>query len=281
MVVYVIKNNGEKDIFDKSKIIQSCLRAGANLEQAENIAKDVERKIYNGITTKEIMRLVKNSLRKLNLKKVYIKYPLKDALAKLNPDNYEFEYYIANLFRYLGYKAERSPLPKLKGFCVDHEIDVYLFKDGKAEFVEVKHRSREDKYIHLDVVMYHYARFLDFVRGYEEGKVNFKGKPNKAWVVTNTKFTYHAIKYSKCYNIELLGWNYPDGKGINSLIEKFNAFPLTLFGIKPYIREILFEKYGIIDANDLTNADRDMLKKYLKDDYNKIMKKVYEVMNQR
>ncbi len=280
MVIYVIKNSGERDVFDKSKIIQSCLRAGARLEDAEKIADEVEKKIYDGIRTRDVMKLVKENLRKLKLHPVYVRYPLKDALFKLNPDNYEFEYYIANLFRYLGYEAQRSLLPKLRGFCVDHEIDVFLLKDGKAGFVEVKHRSREDKYVHLDVVMYHYARFLDFVKGYKEGKVNFKGKPDSCWVVTNTKFTYHAIKYSQCYGIKLLGWNFPYDNGINAIIERYKAYPLTLFNIKSYIREILFEKYGVIDANDLYNMDKEVLKKYLKKDYNSVIKKLYMVMEE-
>ncbi len=277
-MVYVIKSNGEKEYFDKSRIIQSCLRAGAQIEDAEKVANEVEKEIYDGIPTREVMKLVKQKLRKLNLHHVYIRYPLKDALFKLNPDNYEFEYYIANLFRYLGYEAVRSPQPKPQGFCVDHEIDVLLSKGKEVEFVEVKHKSRDDKYVHLDVVMYHYARLIEFKRGYEEGKLNFNGKPTGAWVVTNTKFTYHAIKFAQCYGIKLLGWNYPPNNGINSIIEKYKAYPLTLFGIKGYVREQLFEKYGVIDANDLYRMDREVLKKYLKNKFNNVINKLNVVI---
>ncbi len=274
--VKVIKNNGEEDYFDKSKIVQSCMRAGAQLQIAEKIANEVEKEIYDGITTKKIMQKVREKLKKYKIENVYIRYPLKDALALLNPDNYEFEYYIAKLFTYLGYETQRSPYPHPQGYCVDHEIDVLLKKGKKYGIVECKHHYRQKKLTNLGVVMRQSARLTDFR---EAHKNNGSIDVEEAWVVTNTKFTYHAIKYSKCKGIKLLGWNYPENLSLNAIIEKFKAYPLTLFNIKPAIRKELLEKEKVIDANDILKLSDEKLKHYFHDNYKKIKRKILIVMN--
>ncbi|NPA38562.1 MAG: hypothetical protein GXN99_02080 [Candidatus Nanohaloarchaeota archaeon] len=275
MVIKVVKNDGSVDYFDKSKIMQSCMRAGATYELAEKIASEVENEIYDGITTKEIMKKVKEKLRKYKVEKVYIKYPLKDALALLDPEFHEFEHFVAKLFTYLGYDAQRSPYPHPEGFCVDHEIDVLLRNNKGYGIVECKHHYKQKKLTNLGVVMRQWARLMDFREAHRRhNSIDVK----EAWVVTNTKFTYHAIKYSKCKRVYLLGWNYPPNKGINHLIEKYKAYPLTLFNIKPSIRKELLEKENVIDANDLLRLSDDKLKHYFRDNYKKIKKKIITII---
>lgn len=276
--IRVIKNNGEEDFFDRNKIVQSCIRAGASVNIAEKIAKNVEKEIKDGITTKEIMQKVREKLKKYKVENVYIKYPLKDALALLNPDNYEFEYYIAKLFTYLGYDAHRSPYPHPQGYCVDHEIDVLLRKGETYGIVECKHHYKYKKMTNLGVVMRQFARFIDFKEAHHDNKGM---DVQEAWVITNTKFTYHAIKYAKCKGIKLLGWNYPEGNSLNHIIERFKAYPLTLFNIKPSIRQELLENEKVIDANDLLKLPEDKLKHYFHENYKKIKRKIIIVMNSR
>ena len=265
--VYVIKNNGEKDLFNREKVLQSCIRAGASVESAEKIADIIERQVYNGITTKKIMRMVRDLLRKHKQHSAYIRYPLRDALANLNPEIHEFEYFVARLLTYEGYETIRSMDPKPQGGCVDHEIDVIAIKDKEILAMECKHHYRQRKLTNLGVVMRQQARLEDLDEGYRLGKSN-SINVTQVGVITNTKFTYHAIMYAKCKNIKLIGWNYPKEESINYLIEKHKAYPLTLFNIPWQIRQKLID-YAIIDSNDFYDANDSTLLKVIKDE-NKI-----------
>jgi len=57
--------------FDKTKIVKTCLRSGANREIAEETAEKIEAKEYNGIETEKILEMIFRYLRKHRLR-VYI-----------------------------------------------------------------------------------------------------------------------------------------------------------------------------------------------------------------
>jgi transcriptional regulator NrdR family protein len=67
-MIFVTKFDGRKQPFDKSKIIRTCLRMHASLEQAKEIADKIEKKIYDGIPTKKILRMIFTYLKKYALK---------------------------------------------------------------------------------------------------------------------------------------------------------------------------------------------------------------------
>ena len=48
MAVYVTKANGSRQLFDKEKVMRTCLRFGATREIAYKIAEKVEQQIYDG-----------------------------------------------------------------------------------------------------------------------------------------------------------------------------------------------------------------------------------------
>jgi transcriptional regulator NrdR family protein len=54
----VIKADGRKQLFDKEKIIQTCLRIGASREIAEHIANKIGAKVYNGMETRKILKMI-------------------------------------------------------------------------------------------------------------------------------------------------------------------------------------------------------------------------------
>ncbi|SCM55639.1 Anaerobic ribonucleotide-triphosphate reductase [Methanothermobacter wolfeii] len=62
----VLKNNGIREKFSHEKLVKSLLNLGASLWTSENVASEVARSVYNGITTKEIKILVYDSLRKVD-----------------------------------------------------------------------------------------------------------------------------------------------------------------------------------------------------------------------
>ena len=55
--IYVKKASGGTEFFDKEKIKRTCIRSGASKKLAEQIANQVEKRIYNGISTRNILKM--------------------------------------------------------------------------------------------------------------------------------------------------------------------------------------------------------------------------------
>ncbi|MCS7104847.1 MAG: ATP cone domain-containing protein [Thermofilaceae archaeon] len=65
MVKRVRKSSGSLEDFDPRKVYEACVSAGAPPEIAHEIAKEVEQKVYDGMTTDEIRRYVLVRLKEL------------------------------------------------------------------------------------------------------------------------------------------------------------------------------------------------------------------------
>ncbi|MEM2180912.1 MAG: restriction endonuclease, partial [Nitrososphaeria archaeon] len=91
--------------------------------------------------------------------------------------------------------------------------------------LEVKHHLNHHVYTGLAVVLEVNSTLEDLKEGFKLGKntINF----SRALIVCNTKFSDHAIRYAKCKGIELIGWKYPEEKGLESLIEEKKLYPIT------------------------------------------------------
>jgi len=251
-MVIVLKGNGKKEEFNRNKAIFSCIRAGAPQKIAEEIVSKVERKLYNGIPTKQIMRMIKEELRRTDFPS-FLRYPLKDSISALNPELHEFEYFMAKIFTYLGYSSKRSPEPYPRGLCVEHEIDVVIEKNGEIGVVECKHHYKDSTFTGLDPIMRQYARLIDLKDGYKK-QVKNSVNATFALVATNTTFSWHAVEFAKCRNVRLIAWKQATIHGtLRDLIEKFKCYPLTLFNVNVQERARLISM-GIIDSNDFYNA---------------------------
>jgi hypothetical protein len=51
--------------------------------------------------------------------------------------------------------------------------------------------------------------------------------PIQGLVVTNTKFTSIAKQYAQCAGLELLSWEYPEGKDLHERIDMAKLYPIT------------------------------------------------------
>ncbi len=258
IMLRVVKMNGKVDVFKKDKIINTAIRAGASRELAKRVADEIAKKVYDGIPTREILKMVKEELKKEDehLAKVYT---LKDAIASLNPDIHEFEHYVASLFSVLGYDTVRSPDPKPQGKCVDHEIDVVAKKGEETIIIECKHHYKERTFTGLDVIMRQHARMIDINEGYEVG-LKHSLKVTRAGVVTNTQFSDYAIKYGKCRNILMISWRYPDGMSIADIVNRTKAFPLTLLSLPLKTREMLINEH-VRNVLEFLEADASKLRR--------------------
>ncbi len=256
-MVMIVKANGESVLFDRKKAIYSCSRSGASEEDVEVVLNKVENQLRDGMTTKQIKGIILSELRKLD-KHSARRYLLREAVAKMDTCTHQFEMYIANMFKYYGYKTVWEPKPKPMGYCTDHEIDVSIEKDGVLEFIECKHHQSFHRFTGLPVSMIVWAVLEDLEEGYKVRKKNSYPFVH-ARMITNTKVSMHAIQYANGKNIKLVGWNYPKGKGLNDLIEKSGAYPLNLLiGLNNGIVDKLFAK-GIYDTMKFQEADDDLI----------------------
>jgi len=212
--IYVTKASGDKEPFNKYKIIMSLVRAGASLNIAEEIADEVEKRIYNGISTREIYDICLKILMK-RYPNLAAKYDLKRAIMVLGPTGFPFEKFFAKILKEYGYETETNII--FRGRCVDHEIDIFAKRNERRIMIECKHHSEPGTYVDLKVILYTYSRFLDL-----------SSKFNEVWVVSNTRFSSQALKYGKCMNIKMIGWRYPREESLEKMIEEKKLYPITI-----------------------------------------------------
>ena len=248
-MVYVIKINGEKAPFDKSKVVRTCQRAGVSKEKAERIAAEVEASIYDGITTKKILKMVLERLEREHPKHS-AKYQLRDAISKLDPEEHEFERYISKLFKAHGYKTQWDKI--IEGECIEHQIDVIAEKDGKKWLLECKHHTNPHRMCGLGTVMTTWAVIDDIRRAGDDYE--------NIWLIVNTKFSEHAVRYANAKNLILMGWNYPEGGSLRRMIESKRMEPITILDMKPAVRN-RFSKAGILLLSELIETPSDELQR--------------------
>lgn len=219
---YITKATGERELFDKSKLLASLLRAKASEEVADRIAGHMVEELRDGMTTRDIYRHAFELLEREH-KPAAMRYSLRKAVMDLGPTGFPFEKFVAEIFMAKGYETETDVM--LLGECVPHELDVVAWNENKLIVVEAKFHNELTMKSDLKVVLYIKARFDDLSKNlYEYGK---KRKIDESWLVTNTKFSKQAITYAECKNMKLVGWNYPDKGNLQELIEDAGLEPIT------------------------------------------------------
>lgn len=218
--IYIKNIQGEKELFSLGKVFRSAKRVGASDQEAKKIAAAIEQEVYSGMKTTEIFTKVREMLEKKDQKSV-MRFNLREAMRKLGPTGYSFEKYAGEIFKSLGYKVKLNLF--IPGKCVTYEIDFLAEKDNFVYIGECKYHKLPEGKVDLQVALANCARFHDII-----ATGNFEGKEVKSILVTNTKLTTEAIKFSECKHIDLLGWRYPAEQGLEYLIESRNLYPLTI-----------------------------------------------------
>ncbi len=241
-MVYVIKASGEKQEFDKGKIYYTCIRSGVSEKNAKRIADEVEKAVYDGISTREVLKIVLRKLDKLE-KTHALSYVLRDNIAEYF-DGEEFEKYVQKLLNAKGYETQWNVVKK--GELVEHQIDIIAQKDWKKYHVECKHHSNAHRFTGLQEVMQTWAAFDDLNKGGAE--------LDNAWLVTNTKLSEHAIRYGKGKNLIMTSWNYPAGNDLRSWIANSGLYPVTILKLDEKTKKELI-KNDIISIRELAGID--------------------------
>jgi hypothetical protein len=219
----ILKADGTKEPFNLEKLEHSLRHAKTSPQIIQKVTSHILQEIEDGMSTSEIYEHAFELLHKFERASA-IRYSLRRALLELGPSGFPFERFVAELFKFEGYKTLTDQM--VKGFCAEHEIDVVAWKNNSLIMSEVKFHNQPGIKSDLKVVLYVKARFEDL------SKVTFKydGQEHSltdGWLVTNTKFTISALKYAECQNLKIISWNYPLDGNLQDMIEAANLHPLT------------------------------------------------------
>ena len=221
--IFITKANGAKEKFDVSKLENSLKGAGATTATAQTIVEKIYTELGTNSTTQQVYHHAFELLHAQE-KPIAIKYSLKRAIMELGPSGFTFEKFIAEIFKCKGFTTETGKI--VRGFCVEHEVDVVAWNNDKLIMCEAKFHNEPGIKSDLKIALYVKARFDDL------RKVSFKyGKERKldeGWLITNTKFSSTAIEYGSCQGgLTMIGWNYPPKGNLHDMILEAKLHPVT------------------------------------------------------
>jgi Holliday junction resolvase-like predicted endonuclease len=221
--ISVIKANGDKVNFDRTKLMFSLLKSGAPTTEVEKITTKIEASLYDGMTTKEIYKKAFALLKK-HSRPSASRYKLKKGIVELGPTGYPFEKFIGELLKRQGYRVKVGVI--VQGHCVQHEVDVVAQKDNKHFMVECKFHSTFTTKCNVKVPLYIQSRFIDIQKKWAKQE-GHQHKFHQGWVVNNTRFSEDAIQFGRCAGLYLLSWDYPKNKSLKEQISNLGLYPIT------------------------------------------------------
>jgi len=223
MPIKIKKADGSLEFFKVEKLRRSLRRAGASPDEINEIIKEVDVTLYDGIQTQEIYRHAFDLLRR-SRPPAAARYSLRRALFNLGPTGFPFEKFLARLFERTNYSTQTGVT--IQGKCAQHEIDVAAYKEDHSFVAEAKFHARPGIKSDLQVAMYSYARLLDL----QEAKIcrDDVCGISEFWLITNTKFTSTAQEYGQCVGLKMLSWDYPKRNNLHDRIQKEGIYPITV-----------------------------------------------------
>ena len=244
----IIKEDGEKEPFDPSKLRASLKRAHATVFIIDEIVDVITKEIRDGMTTEEIY---KRAFKLLNQKSKAsaIKYSIRRSILGLGPTGFPFEEYVAQLFEAKGYQTRTGQL--LRGKCVNHEVDVVAWNKDNLLLTEVKFHNQIKIKSDTKVALYVKARLDDlatekFKYGGEERKMT------RGLLITNTKFTQNSKKYARCVGtFDMISWDYPEKGNLYDMIEEAKMHPMTCVPLLSVNDKKELIKRGIVSCPSL------------------------------
>lgn len=252
MALLITKADGTQEAFDDHKLLGSLGRAGADRTTAQEIASEVERELFDGITTQEIYRRAFARLR-AHRHGIAARYSLKRAVWDFGPSGFPFETYIAALFKAEGWEAATDKV--IRGACVEHEVDVVARKGDELLYVEAKFHNSPGFKTDLKTALYVKAR-MDDIRAAHAAKKNAGKEKILGLLVTNTKFTTHATHYAACAGLELLSWDEPHGATLHDRIAAAGLYPVTALTTLSRREKLLLLEKRIVLCQEIADNTR-------------------------
>lgn len=252
--VTVRKANGEKQLFDVAKLIESLVDAGADVSTAQEIAKHIESELRDGMSTHDIYSHAFTLLRK-HARPVAATYSIRRAVMELGPDGFPFERFIAEIWKSRGFETLTDQV--VRGRCVEHEMDVVAWNKDKLVMIEAKFHNEQGMRSDIKTALYVKARFDDLKEStFAYGNVE-RGL-DEGWLVTNTKFTDTAIRYGECQKLNMIGWNYPKKGNLQNLIEEAGFHPLTVLSTLSKAERFILLHNGLVLVKHVLDRRADL-----------------------
>ncbi|MDP7282673.1 MAG: hypothetical protein QF475_03500, partial [Candidatus Undinarchaeales archaeon] len=104
----------------------------------------------------------------------------------------------------------------------------------------------------LDIPLTYWAILDDIQKG--------KHYYDNMWLVTNTKFSMHAIKYGQAKGLLMTGWGQPKQNSLPSLVDKKGLYPVTVLDFSE-AELIKMSKVGILLLNELLIPENELRSK--------------------
>jgi hypothetical protein len=219
----IIKHSGVIVDFDKPKLRQSLLKSGASLDNVEVVLQQIQKELYDGVSTKYIYKLAFRLLKKIANSHA-ARYNLKEAIRLLGPAGFYFEKFIARMFVFENFETKLNQI--LDGKCVSHEIDLLVKKGTAITMIECKFHMGREAASDVKVPMYILSRFND-LKDKRHSIFSNNDFISNCWIVTNNRFTADAIRFAKCSNLNLLSWDYPEKNNLKTRIDNCQLYPVT------------------------------------------------------
>ena len=221
--ILIQKASGELVPFSADKLATSLTRVGASDGLIQLVVDDILSWLTEGVHTRKIYSRAFSLLRKYK-RSAAARYSLKKAIMELGPTGFPFEHFVGAVFRSQGFSVEVGQ--EIEGMCVKHEVDVIATNRHHQHLVECKFYNSPGKYASVQVPLYIRSRVNDIVT-MRQSQPQYNGFEFHGWVVTNTRFTSDALAFGNCSGLNLLSWDYPEGKGLKQIVEEKNLFPIT------------------------------------------------------
>ena len=216
----ITKADGTQERFDPGKLEHSLELAGASSVARARVVAHVLKNIGPTTRTEDIYRRAFEALKLEEAAPVAARYSIKRAVFELGPSGFPFEQFLAEVLRANGWSAQ--PDVTLVGRCAPHEVDVLAEKQGKRIGIEAKFHNDPGGKVDIKDALYVKARYDDL----KQAPLS-SSRVDEGWLVTNTTFTTNAIRYARCSNLTLLGWDYPRTRGLLSMILERKVHPIT------------------------------------------------------
>lgn len=249
----VIKGNGEREEFDRSKLLNSLINSGTTTILSDEIVHKIESEISDGDSTNTIYKKAFELLHDKERRSA-LKYSMKRSILTLGPTGFPFEEFVAEILREKGYKTLRSQL--LKGKCLEHEIDVVAHDEHEFLVIEAKFHNQIGAKSDSKVALYIKARFDDLET--ETFDINGeKRKMTKGILITNTKFTDNALKYVDCVGkFEVISWDHPKNGSLHDMINDTGLQPITCVpNLSNNQKRELLDR-GLVSCRSLKNNEK-------------------------
>jgi hypothetical protein len=218
--ILITKADGEQQLFDPVKLERSLARAGATSTVRARVLAHIERELRPLESTEDIYRRAFELLKREERVPVAARYSIKRAVFSLGPSGFPFEQFIAEVLKAHGWTVRTDVM--LTGRCAPHEVDVLAEKDGRRVGIEAKFHNEPGGKTDIKDALYVKARYDDLRQAPTKSS-----RVDEGWLITNTVFTRNAIRYARCSNLAIIGWDYPRTRGLMQMIEESRVHPLT------------------------------------------------------